>query len=462
MELRTYDADTGLIDGSIAPEGFERSGLDVQGRKALIIIGAAVLAIAILVALLVSYHVLLLVYTIYMILTMMIYLTLWADGASDVSEPHQPVKHWPPVSVVIPSYNAGHTIFECVEACKAMRYKGKKEIIVVDDGSSDGSFEKLKHVSGITLLHKEKNEGKGAALNMAIRLANGELVACVDSDTYPEVHALERSVPFFTDDPKLGALVFFICAANAKTLVQRVQELEYWVSFGFYFKTISFIKALHITPGPMAMYRRGVFIHLGGFDEKNIAEDMEIALRLRRHGWGITTCHSAKVYTEVPTSIKALYRQRLRWFRGGIFNLFKYTDMFLNPRFGSLGLFTLPMMLTTGLFAALFTFWTLSEWGRDILSVITPAMSNWQAVLPGLMQPPPLDPLLISSAIFVGLVPAVIWAFFLWSGFEIAGVKPKRAHLLPALILMTCYPLFLGVGFLSAYAHELSGRGYKW
>jgi len=462
MQLRRYDTETGLVDGSIAPAGFERSGLDVQGKKTLIVLGAAVLALAVIVALAVSFNTLLLIYTIFMIFILMVYLCIWMDGASDTSEPHVPMDQWPSVTVVIPSYNAGHTIFECIEACKKMTYKGEKEIIVVDDGSTDGSIDEIHKIKGITLLRKEKNAGKGAALNMAIMQAKGDLVACVDSDTYPETHALERAVPFFHDDPKLGGLVFFICAANPKTMIQRLQELEYWVSFGFYFKTISFIKGLHITPGPMAMYRKSIFIELGGFDEKNIAEDMEIALRLRRHGWGLTTCHTAKVYTEVPVSIKALYKQRLRWFRGGILNLFKYTDMFLNPRYGSLGLFTLPMMLSTGLFAALFTFWMLSDWARSLISAILPTFSNLQAVLPGLFVLPPLDPLMVSSAIVVGLVPAVIWGFFLWSGFEIAGEKPKLAHIIPCICLMTVYPLFLGVTFLSAYAHELSGQGYKW
>jgi len=462
MRLRRYDTETGLMDGSIAPKGFERSGFDVKGKKTLIMLGAAVLVLAIIVALAVSFNTLLLIYTVFMIFILLIYLCIWMDGASDTTEPHMPMKKWPDVTLVIPSYNAGHTILECIEACKNMHYAGKKEIIVVDDGSTDGSINEIRKIDGITLMHKEKNAGKGAALNMAIRKAKGELVACVDSDTYPEIHALERAVPFFNDDEKLGGLVFFICAAKPKNLIQRLQELEYWVSFGFYFKTISFIKGLHITPGPMAMYRKSIFIELGGFDEKNIAEDMEIALRLRRHGWNLTTCHTAKVYTEVPVSIGSLYKQRLRWFRGGILNLFKYTDMFLNPRFGSLGLFTLPMMLSTGLFAALFTFWMLSDWARSFLSAIMPTFSNWQAVLPGIFMVPALDPLMLSSTILVGLVPAFIWGFFLWSGFHIAGEKPKAAHILPCICLMSVYPLFLGVTFLSAYAHELSGRGYKW
>ncbi|MDE1798307.1 MAG: glycosyltransferase family 2 protein [Candidatus Micrarchaeota archaeon] len=463
MKLRKYDAEKARVEGATALPGFERSGFEQSGRKQLIVIGAALLTVAILVSMLVSYSVLLLAYSIFIIFILLIYLVIWTDGAADMPEPDGSYyKKWPTVTLVIPSYNSRHTIFECIKACQAIRYPNKVEILVVDDGSTDGSTEQIAKIKGIRLLRKEKNAGKGAALNMAIRQAKGEIIGCVDSDTYASPDTLIRAVPQFVEDEKTGAVVLFINAAAPSNLLQRIQELEYWVSFGFYFKTVAFISALHVTPGPMALYRRAVFEQLGGFDEHNIAEDMEIALRMHRHGWKVKTCHGAPVYTEVPATWKSLYRQRLRWFRGGLHNVFKYSDMFLNPRYGSLGLFVLPMVLASGLFAALFVFWTALDMGRNLFNWVMPWVANYAAVLPIALRLPPLDPLMFSSALIVGVIPAIIWAFFLYSGFSISHQKMKLEHVFPALVLMFLYPFFLGYAFLMAYVYELSGKSYKW
>lgn len=455
-------AEARLRDGSTALPGFARSPFRMQGRKQLVFVGLVLLLLAVAAFLLVPYQLLLLVYSIYAILLLMTYLTIWMDGADEMREPDVHVKRWPSVSIIIPSFNAGHTIFECLEHVKRIRYKGRLEIMVVDDGSTDGSAARLRKMKGIRFFSITRNVSKSSAVNYGIAHAKGDIIACVDSDTYANADVLERTIPYFEQDKKIGSVVLFINAAHPRNLLQRVQELEYWVSFGFYFKTVDYVDGLHVTPGPMAIYRREVFEQLGGLDEYNITEDLEIGLRMRQAGWRIKACHAAMVYTEVPATLVNIFNQRLRWFRGGLMNILRYNHLFLNPRFGSLGMFTMPMVLTSGLFAAVFTVWTLLGWARGAAIAALPAISNLTAFLPVALRGPPPDPLLINSVALVAVIPVFIWCFFLYSGFRIAGVSPGVRHILPALILLFIYPALLGITFLAAYAYELSGRGYRW
>ncbi len=455
-------AESLLLDGSTALPGFARSPFSMEGRKQLVFTGIGLLFLIIVAFLLVPYQILLLVYSIYAILLLTTYLTIWMEGADEMREPDVRIKKWPSVSIIIPSFNAGHTIFECLEHVKRIRYKGSVEVLVVDDGSTDGSAARLRRMSGIKFFSITRNVSKASALNYGIARAKGDIIACVDSDTYANADVLERTIPYFEQDKKIGSVVLFINAAHPRNLLQRVQELEYWVSFGFYFKTVDFVDGLHVTPGPMAIYRREVFDQLGGLDEHNITEDLEIGLRMRQAGWKIKACHAAMVYTEVPATLVNIFNQRVRWFRGGLMNILRYNHLFLNPRFGSLGMFTMPMVLTSGLFAAVFTVWTILNWARGAATAALPVIANVTAFLPVALRGPPPDPLLINSVALVAVIPVFIWCFFLYSGFRIAGVKPDVYHLVPALILLFLYPALLGITFLVAYAYELSGRGYRW
>ena len=451
-----------LLDASTALPGFKRSPFRMEGRKQLVFTGLGLLFLSIVIFIYVPYQDLLLAYSIYAILLLMTYLTIWMDGASEMREPDVEMKRWPSVSIIIPSFNAGHTIFECLEHVRRIRYPGRVDVMVVDDGSTDGSAERLQKMKGISFFPITRNVSKSSAVNYGIAHAKGEIIACLDSDTYANADVLERAIPYFAQDKKIGSVVLFINAAHPRNILQRVQELEYWVSFGFYFKTVDYVDGLHVTPGPMALYRREVFAQLGGFDETNITEDLEIGLRMRQAGWRIKACHAAVVYTEVPSTLANLYKQRLRWFRGGLMNILRYNHLFLNPAFGALGMFTMPMVLTSGLFAAVFTVWTILNGARGAAIAILPALANLTAFLPVALRGPPLDPLMVNSVALVAAIPVLIWCFFLYSGFRIAGVRPDIGHVLPALILLFLYPAFLGITFLAAYASELSGRWYRW
>ncbi|MCX8166352.1 MAG: glycosyltransferase, partial [Candidatus Micrarchaeota archaeon] len=167
--LKRYDPKTAVIDGSTAPKGFERTKLVVPAKRNLIILGLIILITIFVLSFIFSIRIIFLLYTIFLIFLLTSFIVMWfeQDRKNDLNEFRNNLKvdKWPDVTIIIPSYNTSHTILKCIDSCKNLEYPGHKEIIVVDDGSTDGSRELLKNVDGITLLLKEKNEGKGAALN---------------------------------------------------------------------------------------------------------------------------------------------------------------------------------------------------------------------------------------------------------------------------------------------------------
>jgi cellulose synthase/poly-beta-1,6-N-acetylglucosamine synthase-like glycosyltransferase len=253
---------------------------------------------------------------------------------------HTPkLNKFPSLSIIIPAYNEEKTIKETIENIKNLSYPKKKEIIVVDDGSKDSTYELVKRIKGIKVFAKE-NGGKASALNLGLKKARGEIVACIDSDSYPERDALLKSIPFFSKN--VASVTTSVLVKNAKTLIQRLQETEYMM-ISWSRKLFEFLNAIYVTPGPMSLYKRKVLLEVGGFDEKNLTEDIEIAWRLMKHKYKIKMALDTKVYTNVPKTIGKWWKQRVRWNIGGLQTTSKYFNLFLDKEFGNLGMFLLPV-----------------------------------------------------------------------------------------------------------------------
>ena len=435
--------------------------LVVSGKREMIAIGLVLVVILIFMSFLVSFRFIYIAYSIYLVFILFTYVILWNERPLSRSEPEQPkMDKWPSVSVLIPSYNSRHTILKCIEHCKNLEYPGKKEVIVIDDGSSDGSYELFSEDKSITVLRKDRNAGKGAALNWGIKRASGDIIACVDSDTYPCSDVLVNAVPKFSKH--VSAVVLFIRTVKPRNLLQKLQEIEYWVSFGFFFKSVSEAESMYVIPGPMSLYRRDVFQELGGFDEHNITEDMEIALRMQKNGWKIRYCGSAVVETEVPMELGSLFRQRVRWYRGGLMNLLKYSELIFNRKYNNLGVFMLPIILTSGIFGAMFMLWTLFEVLKSWMLGFQPWFANFGATASLGLVITPLDVFMVDSNIVFGVISIFLWLYFMVTGFRLAKQKIGLSYVPQILLMMTLYPIFIGVVYVIAYTYEFLGRDYKW
>lgn len=287
------------------------------------------------------------------------------------------IKQFPTVTIIVPCFNEEHTVDNTIHSLLNLDYpKDKLSIIVVDDGSTDGTrshLARLKNYPQISVLLKN-NGGKHTALNLALEQVQSDLVGCLDADSFVNSDALRRIISFF-DDPSIMAVTPSIKVHNPTSVLQYVQKIEY--SWGIFLRRmLSSLGALYVTPGPFSIFRTRVFQELGGYAEAHHTEDLEMALRLQKNHYKIVNSYSAHVYTSAPVKFPALYKQRVRWTYGFLNNVMDYKEMFFNKKYGHIGLFILPIA-TSSIFSTLYIA-LRALWGN--LSNVVDALVKFQTV----------------------------------------------------------------------------------
>lgn len=257
-------------------------------------------------------------------------------------------KDLPVVSVIVPAYNEERTISKTIQSLLDLDYPREKlEVIVVNDGSVDNTRKLCGEFgSRIKLINLETNSGnKACPMNTGLKEAAGSIIGCLDADSMVDSHALKLMLPYFSD-PQVAAVTPALKVWKPGNLIQKLQWFEYIFSV-FLRKLMSFLDGIYVTPGPFSLYRKSVLAELGGFDENNITEDMEIALRMQSRDYRIDNVLEANVYTVAPENMTEFYRQRRRWYSGLVYNSIKYRRMILNRKYGDFGLFMMPVNLVS-------------------------------------------------------------------------------------------------------------------
>lgn len=257
-------------------------------------------------------------------------------------------RHFPTVSVIVPCYNEERTIAGTVLSLLALEYPKKKlDIVVIDDGSTDGTraiAERLSKAHPQVRYFYKENGGKYTALNRGLEVSRGDIVGCLDADSFVAKDALAESVKYLERDPSIMALTPVMKVHRPRSVLERMQAVEY--TFGIFFKKMfDNLASISVLPGPFSLYRREVFARVGAFRRAHNTEDMEIAFRMHAQGLKIANAHTAYVHTTVPKTLRALLTQRVRWSQGYLQNSLDYRYMYGNPRFGHLGMFALPFGL---------------------------------------------------------------------------------------------------------------------
>lgn len=267
------------------------------------------------------------------------------------------------VSIIIPAYNEEKSIARTIESALELDYpKDKYEIIVVNDGSTDNTYEiAKKYISEnapIVRVLTKTNGGKSSALNLGINNSKAEIIVTMDADTFTQKEALKRMVGHFYED-NIMAVTPSVGVYKPRTVWQRIQHIEYYLGV-FLAKSFSSIDAIHVTPGAFSSYRREFFVKYGGYDKNSITEDFEIALRIQRNDYRIENAANAVVYTLAPKTFRELAVQRRRWYSGTIKNLWEYRELF-GIKKGALGFFILPLKVI-GIFSTIIlTFYLTSQ-----------------------------------------------------------------------------------------------------
>ncbi|HLC37408.1 MAG TPA: glycosyltransferase, partial [Candidatus Nanoarchaeia archaeon] len=228
--------------------------------------------------------------------------------------------------------------------------KDKIEIIVVDDGSTDNTLEVLKNY-GIKVL-KQEHLGKSKALNKGILVAKNEFVLVIDADTKIDKDFIKEVVRPFSDK-RVGATTGIIKLSNNKGILPMFQNVEYGFynlirhSFSDLFKnSVWFL-------GALACYRKKIIKKIGLFKTDSLTEDIDIAMDINRAGYKNISVGKAFGYTNVPTSLKSLYKQRARWWIGALQSLFKNRDMF-SSKYGIPTLFLFKNQIFWSIYALVY------------------------------------------------------------------------------------------------------------
>lgn len=391
-----------------------------------------------------------------------LYITVFYVLTDRTEAPVMPLdlKKFPSVTVLIPSYNSASTLPACLSSVLALNYPRPIEVVVIDDGSKDNTQEILKSFPGVRVVLNSPNIGKAKSLNAAIKKSKSDLIVCIDSDTYPNPNVLLDCIPQFFKSSSVGAVAPFITVANAKTWVQKMQEIEYYSGFGFYSQIAAKLDGLYVAPGPLTIFSRAALVKIGGFDEDNLTEDMEIALRLHAYGYSIGYAPS-QVPTEVPSTVKSWYRQRLRWYRGTIFNVFKYREMFFSPKFRAFGKFFFPA-LTVFVSTILLSFVVI--WGLILFSIVQGIFHLYYSLSNGHL---PLLRLMFenftvhSLAVFMA-VAIIVWILFFVKSMAMLGQKPTIKMWVPAILAMFFYPFWISFLYTISLFKELKGSHRAW
>ena len=295
---------------------------------------------------------------------------------------------YPPISILVPAHNEAETVVENVRSLLELGYP-EFEIVLINDGSTDDSLARLRRSFGLaavppshqqrlpcrpvrrtwvsarhpnlTVLDKARG-GKSDALNAGINAARFPLFCTIDADSLLEPDALLRIARAFAEDDRVvaaGGVIRVlneapvehgrvVRAAAPRRPLLLCQAQEYVRGFLTGRSSLARMNALLIIAGAFGLFRKEAAVRVGGFGLDTVCEDMELIARLHRRareqrsGARVVFLPDPVCWTQVPSDWRSLVRQRDRWQRGLLQTLWKHRTMFLDPRYGAVGLLAMP------------------------------------------------------------------------------------------------------------------------
>nr|WSY52628.1 bifunctional polysaccharide deacetylase/glycosyltransferase family 2 protein [Streptomyces sp. NBC_00886] len=290
-----------------------------------------------------------------------------------------------PVTVIVPAYNEKECIANTLESLAKSTHP--IEIIVVDDGSSDGTSEIAREAArsfgmdNVRVIRQE-NAGKPAALNNGVRSASYDIVVMMDGDTVFEPDTVRQLVQPFAD-PEVGAVAGNAKVGNRNTIIGAWQHIEYVMGFNLDRRMYDLLRCMPTIPGAIGAFRREAVLQVGGMSEDTLAEDTDITIAMHREGWRVVYQEHARAWTEAPASLKQLWSQRYRWSYGTMQALWKHrkslTDKGPSGRFGRVGMpLVVIFQIITPIFAPLIDVFTVYSM---IFVDFWASLAMWFAVL---------------------------------------------------------------------------------
>lgn len=271
----------------------------------------------------------------------------------------------PSMSVIVPVFNEGALAGDCIRAALASRYPHDRlEIIVVDDGSTDDSWEHIRaaaaaapNAAAVRTLRHERNLGKRAALALGFSQARGDVFVTLDSDSILDPDALRCGVAPLVHDPKIGAVAGCVRVLNARqSLVTRFLKCTFSLSFRFVRAYQNEFRGVFCTPGALSFYRAGIIRRVAGAWANQrflgrpcvTGEDRALTNLALREGWLTAYQQNAVVHAEMPSTYAGMCRMLLRWARSNIREtIFLFRFLFTPFRRERVNTFRFNMLLVT-------------------------------------------------------------------------------------------------------------------
>ena len=253
------------------------------------------------------------------------------------------------VAVLIPTLAEREELRRTVNTALASDYPKKMfKVYVVLNKSSPSSTREIAYSmrsNRVKIIEAPMN-GKAAVMNYALKnFIKEELLLILDADTLINGDLMYRLAIQFKSK-RVGGVVSSVRVYRPRNALEYLQKYEYMLSV-MARKAMSVLGGLMVAHGAGSMFSTAVIRKVGYFDEKNYTEDMEMGLRLLVNGYLVENSIEAVSYTIVPSTLKGLVKQRLRWFSGFFINIMKYRKRIMSTKYRVLGLVVVPMSLVS-------------------------------------------------------------------------------------------------------------------
>ncbi|ETK37278.1 bi-functional transferase/deacetylase [Microbispora sp. ATCC PTA-5024] len=358
-------------------------------------------------------------------------------AAGDASRRRDRAPRWltpPPVTVIVPAYNEEAGIEATVRSLVTTDYPGQVEVLVVDDGSTDATARIAASLGlpGVRVI-RQPNGGKPAALNTGIAQARHNILIMVDGDTVFEPSTIGNLIQPLAD-PSTGAVSGNTKVGNRRGMIGRWQHIEYVIGFNLDRRAFDLLGCMATVPGAIGAFRRQALASVGGVSLDTLAEDTDLTMAICRAGWRVVYEERARAWTEAPTSIRQLWRQRYRWCYGTLQAMWKHRGAVLERR----------------------------PFGRRCLGYLT----LFQVVLP--LLAPVVDIMAVYSVAVGDPLPVIaVWAGFVtvqavsgWYALHLDNERPSALWVLPLQQFVYRQLMYLVV--IQSVATAVLGARLRW
>lgn len=280
----------------------------------------------------------------------LLYYWRWENSRShrEYDDP-PPLDEYPMVSIIVPCYNESRNVSETFTQLEKIAYPNY-EVIAVNDGSSDDTLMQLKKLlpshPHLRIVNHAGNQGKAMALKSGVLASNAEYLVCIDGDSLLDRHAVTWMVSHLLTGPRIGAITGNPRVRTRSTLVGKIQVGEFSSIIGLIKRAQRAYGQIFTVSGVVSAFRKSALHRVGYWSTDMLTEDIDISWKLQRDHWQIRYEPNALCWVLMPETLKGLWRQRLRWARGGVEVIFRNIDMLLRWRNRRMWIIFLEFMIS--------------------------------------------------------------------------------------------------------------------